>query len=50
MDESKLKDIASQLACPSGEGAAEIAAAMNATNVFITTRTIEALSPQKMKI
>ncbi len=47
MDEEKLKSIASQLARPSGEGAAEIGAAMNISNEFITARSIEALSPQQ---
>ncbi len=46
MDEKKLKDIAAQLACPSGEGGASMGEKMNDTNAFITERSIEMLSPR----
>lgn len=46
MDESELKAIASQLSRPEGEGGIEMGNKMNLLNDFITSRTIEALSPQ----
>lgn len=50
MEESKLKAFASQLACPNGESAVEVGAAMNIANEFITTRTIAALLPQQNEV
>lgn len=46
MDESELKAIANQLSCPKGEGGIEMGNKMNDINRFITSRTIEMLSPQ----
>lgn len=45
MEKSKLKEIASQLACPSGEGGLSMGEKMNDTNAFITERSIEMLAP-----
>ncbi len=46
MDVQQLKEIASQLACPSGEGAVSIVENMNNTNAFMTERSIEMLAPK----
>lgn len=45
MEKNKLKEIASQLACPSGEGGLFMGEKMNDTNAFITERSIEMLAP-----
>jgi len=45
MDEAQLKEIASQLSRPEGEGGVEMGNNMNNLNSFITARTIEALAP-----
>jgi len=50
MDESELKAIASQLSCPEGEGGIEMGNKMNLLNHFITSRTLEALSPQSDEV
>lgn len=50
MDESELKEIASQLSHPKGDGGIEMGNKMNALNAFITSRTIEALSPQQSEV
>lgn len=50
MDESELEAIASQLSCPQGEDGLEMGNKMNVLNAFITSRTIEALAPQKSEI
>ena len=46
MDETQLRNLAAQLARPTGEGAETIAAAMNEVNNTMTARTIETLAPQ----
>lgn len=47
MDEAELKEIASQLSHPKGDDGIEMGNKMNALNAFITSRTIETLSPQQ---
>lgn len=47
MDESELKEIASQLSCPQGDGGIEMGNKMNTLNAFITHHTIESLSPKE---
>ncbi len=46
MNEKELIEVAEQLANPSGAGGEIIAKEMNKTNVFITERSIERLSPE----
>jgi protein-L-isoaspartate O-methyltransferase len=46
MDETLKKQIASQLARPSGEGGVQITTSMNTTNAFISARALEALDAQ----
>lgn len=46
MDRSQLRAVAEQLAHPSGDLGTDISCKMNETNAFITTRSIEALSPK----
>jgi len=46
MDENELREIAAQLACPSGEMGLSIAESMNEGNAFISARTAEILSPK----
>ena len=50
MDESELKEIASQLSHPKGDGGIDMGNKMNALNAFITSRTIETLSPQQNEV
>ncbi|MBT5050815.1 MAG: class I SAM-dependent methyltransferase [Rhodospirillaceae bacterium] len=45
-EEKQLEEIASQLACPSGDGGSAMGEKMNDTNAFITERSIETLAPQ----
>jgi precorrin-6B methylase 2 len=45
MDKDELRKVTEQLAHPSGDLGGEISEKMNATNAFITARTIEALAP-----
>jgi len=46
MNESDLKTLASQLSCPQGDNGIDLGNKMNDLNRFITSRAIEALSPQ----
>jgi arsenite methyltransferase len=50
MDDSELKEIASQLSHPKGDSGIEMGNKMNALNAFITSRTIETLSPQQSEV
>ncbi len=43
MDEASAREIASQLARPSGEGGLKMTTVMNTTNAFITARAFEVL-------
>jgi SAM-dependent methyltransferase len=43
MDPEVAKNVAQQLARPSGDGGVQITTAMNTTNAFITARSLEAL-------
>lgn len=46
MDENQLREIAAQLACPSGDMGLSVAEAMNKGNAFISARTTETLNPK----
>lgn len=46
MNESELREVAAQLACPSGECGVAIGEKMNEVNAAITRRSIAALSPK----
>lgn len=46
MDENDLREIAAQLACPSGNMGISVAEAMNKGNAFISARTTEMLNPK----
>lgn len=45
-EEKQLEEIASLLACPSGDSGTAMGEKMNDTNAFITERSIERLAPQ----
>jgi SAM-dependent methyltransferase len=47
MEEHTARQIAHQLARPTGEGGVVITTAMNATNAFITTRALDWLAPAR---
>lgn len=47
MDKEAARQIASQLARPTGEGGLKITTAMNTLNAFITSRALEALAPTR---
>jgi SAM-dependent methyltransferase len=47
MESSKARQIATQLARPSGEEGVKITTAMNATNAFITSRALDWLAPAR---
>lgn len=46
MDENELREIAAQLACPSGNMGLNVAESMNKGNAFISARTTEMLNPR----
>jgi len=50
MDDSTLKEIASQLSCPEGKNGIATGEKMNSLNDFITQKTIEHLAPKQAEI